>query len=187
VTDAPYHQIAHCPRCARPAARPAGNPFRCTSCGLVLFFNPASAVAAFIVRDDGKVLYIRRAKDPGRGQLGMPGGFVDAGESAESALRREVREEVGLELSSLEYLTSVPNRYPYGDVTYDTLDLFYVARAVNPDEARSLDDVDGTLWLRPVDVAPATIAFASMRVALVEYLKQRFPFGQTTVDQSSTT
>lgn len=169
-----FEHFSHCPRCGATGAgaRPA-NPFRCRSCEFVLYFNAASAVAAFVVREDGRVLYVRRAKDPAKGQLGMPGGFVDEGETAEGALRREVLEEVGLELRTLRYLCSHPNEYPYRDVRYHTLDLFFVAAAVDPSRARSLDAVAATEWLDPATIPPADIAFDSMRRALADYLRTR--------------
>lgn len=170
----PVQHFAHCPRCGAPAAQtPADAPFRCTPCGFTLFFNAASAVAALIERDDERVLFIRRAKEPGRGLLGMPGGFVDAGEAAEEALRREVREEVGLELQRVVYLTSHANRYLYAEVTYPTLDIFYIARAVHPDRADALDGVERIEWLDPAAVLPESLAFDSMRLAVAEYLALR--------------
>jgi len=171
----PFRQFKQCPRCGAPGPGAASlNPFRCVACGLILYFNPASAVAAFVCRDDGRVLYTRRAKDPGKDRLGMPGGFVDIGETAEEALRREVKEEVGLDLTALEYLSSYPNQYPYAGVTYNTLDLFYVARTDDPERAASLDAVASLAWLDPSAIDPVEIAFESMRRALGDYLKRGF-------------
>lgn len=170
----PVAHFSCCPRCAAPATPSTGDgPFRCARCGFTLFFNAASAVAALIVRDDGHLLFIRRAKDPAKGLLGMPGGFVDPGESAEEALRREVREEVGLELDAITYLTSHANPYFYAEVTYTTLDLFYVARAADPGRARPLDAVERIEWLDPAAVPPEAIAFDSMRRAVAEYVAVR--------------
>lgn len=171
---APVEHFSHCPRCGR-AAQPTApdSPFRCAACGFTLFFNAASAVAALVERADGRVLFIRRAKNPGRGLLGLPGGFVDPGESAEEALRREVREEVGIELERVTYLTSHANEYLYAEVTYSTLDLFYVARTADPDRAQPLDAVDGVEWADPALVAPESIAFASMRRAIADYVAVR--------------
>jgi ADP-ribose pyrophosphatase YjhB (NUDIX family) len=170
----PFASFNACPRCAAPTAddeRP--NPFRCGRCGFVLHFNPVGAVAAFIVRpDDGFVLYTRRAREPGKGKLGMPGGFVDFGETAEGALAREVREEVGLDLDWLGYLTSCPNDYPYNGVTYQTLDLFFVARAADHARVQPLDAVASTCWLDPAGIDPAEIAFESMRRAREVFLSR---------------
>jgi len=175
--DTPVDHLAYCPKCgARHSERgphdPA-QPFRCASCGFTLFFNVASAVAAIIVREDGRALFIRRAKEPARGMLAMPGGFVDVGESAEEALEREVREEVGLEVSGLEYVGSHANRYPYAGVTYTTLDLFYKGTVADPDCAIALDAVDSIVWDDPMTVDLDQIAFPSMRYALRRYRRAR--------------
>jgi NAD+ diphosphatase len=170
---APIQHFAHCPRCGtrQPDDRQeGGGPFRCAACGFTLYFNAASAVAAIIVREhDGHALFIRRAKDPGKGKLGMPGGFVDPGESAEAALAREVREEVGLEVVGLRYLDSHPNEYEYADVTYTTLDLFYTASVTDSAGAVALDAVESLVWADPLTVDLDEIAFHSMREALKRY------------------
>lgn len=167
----PFRHFNACPRCGAPGPGEASpNPFRCSACGFVLFFNAASAVAALVVREDGRVLFIERAKDPARGRLGLPGGFVDIGETAEDALRRETREEVGLSLDAVRYLASFPNRYPYANVTYNTLDLFFTARADEPDRALPLDAVTSVHWRHPRSIDPDELAFDSMRSALRVYL-----------------
>jgi ADP-ribose pyrophosphatase YjhB (NUDIX family) len=153
---------------------PSGNiPFRCGRCRFVLYFNAATAVAALVVDARGRMLFIRRARDPGRGRLGWPGGFVDQGESAEEALRRETREEVGLELDRLVYLCSAPNVYPYAGVVYHTLDMFFVATTPDPAGTAALDAVDAVAWLDPAEVDHAELAFPSFRRALERYSARR--------------
>jgi ADP-ribose pyrophosphatase YjhB (NUDIX family) len=170
----PFRHFDHCPRCGAPAGVEATRDrFRCGGCGFVLFFNAASAVAAFVAREDGRVLFITRAREPARGRLAVPGGFVDTGETAEAALRREIREEVGLELDQVEYLTSHANEYPYAGVLYSTLDLFFCAVPIDPALARALDGIDGVCWLDPETVDPADLAFDSMRDALTVYRARR--------------
>lgn len=165
----------HCPRCgARQAAPPAGSVFDCAMCGFRLFFNAACAVVAFIRDDAGRWLFIRRAKDPARGKLAPPGGFIDIGERAEDALRREIREEVGLELADVGFLTSEVNSYLYRDVTYPVLDLCFTARAVDPHRAAALDDVEAFAWLMPAEVAEDELAFPSMRAAWRRLVERNF-------------
>jgi ADP-ribose pyrophosphatase YjhB (NUDIX family) len=112
------------------------------------------------------VLLVRRAKEPSAGLLGVPGGFIDAGEAAEQGLRREVREEVGLELDCVRFLMSYPNVYHYLDVSYPVVDLYFTALALAPESARPLDAVTGIEWHFPAEIPDGEIAFPSMHAAL---------------------
>ncbi|MBX9581524.1 MAG: NUDIX domain-containing protein [Gemmataceae bacterium] len=161
----PAELFRFCPRCgaARPPAEAGRAPFRCPGCDLTLFFNPAVAAGAWVFDGSGRVLLVRRAHDPQKGKLGLPGGFLDAGEGAVEGLRREVREEVGLEVERVAFLASVPNRYEYRGVTYPVVDLIFTAEAVAPETARAADEVAGIEWHPPADVDPADLAFPSMR------------------------
>jgi mutator protein MutT len=60
--------------------------------------RPIVAVGAVII-DGERVLLIRRANEPSKGEWSLPGGVVEVGESLEAALAREVREETCLEVS----------------------------------------------------------------------------------------
>ena len=75
---------------------------------------------------------IERANDPGRGKLDLPGGFVDPKESAEAAIKREIKEELKIDIAEPRYLGSYPNIYEYGGVTYHTCDLFFYAKIDAP-------------------------------------------------------
>ena len=68
----------------------------CPSCGWTHFLDPKVAAAA-VLELPGGILLCRRAIEPGLGRWSFPAGFVDRGEVVEEALRREIREETGLE------------------------------------------------------------------------------------------
>lgn len=61
--------------------------------------RPILSVAAVVVDDAGRIVLVRRGKAPDAGEWSIPGGAVEIGESLEAALRREVREETGLEIA----------------------------------------------------------------------------------------
>jgi ADP-ribose pyrophosphatase YjhB (NUDIX family) len=156
----------YCPRCAAEAMSVRGPQLVvCGACGLHLYYNPCAAVGAFLVDREGRVLFTRRAKDPAAGKLGLPGGFIDNGESAEAGLRREVREEVGLEIGALEFLCSRPNSYPYGGIVYPTLDFYFIARVDDFGAARALDEVQGLFVRQACAVTEDELAFPSLRAA----------------------
>lgn len=167
----PRELFRFCPRCGAPATGGA-NPLRCPACDLTYFFNPTVAAGAFISNPAGEVLLIRRAKEPAKGKFGVPGGFLDVGESAEDGLRREIREEVNLEVTELRLLCSGPNLYEYMGVTYPVCDLIFTARAVNPADVRALDEVAGYEWRLPKTVDPEEMAFPSMRTGLLLLQRQ---------------
>lgn len=156
----------YCPRCAAEAMTVRGPQLVvCGACGLHLYYNPCAAVGAFLVDRAGRVLFIRRARDPAAGKLGLPGGFIDNGESAEAGLRREVREEVGLEVGPIEFLCSQPNTYPYGGIVYPTLDFYFVAHVADFESARALDEVQGLVVRAQGEVTEDELAFPSLKAA----------------------
>lgn len=59
--------------------------------------RPTLGVGAVVVKD-GALLMVRRAHDPGRGLWSVPGGRVEGGEHLTSAVKREVKEETGIEV-----------------------------------------------------------------------------------------
>lgn len=114
--DAAYR---FCPRCGSALeARllKAGEPERlvCTGCGFVFYLDPKVAVGTIIRNDDGHVLLVRRAIEPGYGLWVFPGGYVDRGEPVTAAAVREALEESGLHvrLDTLIDIYSYPGRAP---------------------------------------------------------------------------
>ncbi len=158
----PQELFRHCPRCGTALAKPGANPLRCV-CDFRLYFNPAIGAAAFVERADGKFLFVRRERDPGKGLLTVPGGFVDIGESAEDAVRREVREEVGLELAELRYVCSTTNEYVYAGVTYPVCDFMFLATAIDPGAAIAGDGAVAIEWRALADLDSAELAFPSVK------------------------
>ena len=171
----PWESFRFCPRCGAAAAAERLVPFRCVACEFTLFFNPVVGVAGIIRRPDGAILLLRRAKDPAKGKLGVPGGFVDFGESAEDGLRREAREEVGLQLEAVEFFLSHPNQYTYRDVTYGVLDFYFTARVELTQSAQALDEVESFVWLQPAAISSDDLAFPSLRHALQRYCERFAP------------
>lgn len=169
----PVEHFVFCPRCAAPRLGGPVIPFRCGACGFVFYFNPTAAATAIITRPDGRVLFITRAKEPARGKLAFPGGFMDIGERAEDGLRREVREEVGIEIGELDFLCSHQNQYLYATVSYPVLDFLFAAPVAAGQEAQALEEVSQLAWLKPEEVAPELLAFDSLRAGLQEFLRRR--------------
>lgn len=131
-----------CPKCGAKKFVPAeGKNFRCTACQFEYYFNPSGAVAGIVKNPAGQILLTRRSKDPAKGMLDLPGGFIDYHETAEEALMRELHEELEMEVDSMAYFCSLPNVYLYREVEYQTIDIFYVCTASNLSHLKARDEI----------------------------------------------
>jgi len=73
----------------------------CPNCGWIYFTDPKVAVAVIVVQE-GKVLLVKRVNPPFQGYWSFPAGFMDGGEAADEAARRECFEETGLYVKTSE-------------------------------------------------------------------------------------
>jgi 8-oxo-dGTP diphosphatase len=157
-----------CPRCAAELSHAEGR-VECGSCGFVQYANPVPAVAALVVDDGGRLLLARRAHDPDAGLWDTPGGFLDEGEEPLDALRRELREEAGVEIETGEFVGMHLDHYGGHDEGTPVLNLVWKARIVsgepNPD-----DDVSELRWF-PRDGLPPDdeLAFRWLATALRDW------------------
>ena len=84
----------YCPHCG--SRHFAVNDFRskrCADCGFTLYHNVSASTAAFILNDKEELLVCRRALEPAKGTLDLPGGFVDPNETLEECCLREIEPE----------------------------------------------------------------------------------------------
>lgn len=99
--------------------------------------------AAAIIERDGRVFCARRATSgAGQGGWEFPGGKVEDGESPEQAVRREVREELGVSLSTTWLLDTIEHDYPTFHLTMDCL-----VCALPPDAEPTLSEHEEARWL----------------------------------------
>ncbi len=114
---------------------------------------------------------VRRGRDPSKGLLDLPGGFVDPDESAEEALQRELIEELKLPLEHFEYRGSFPNRYLFGTVEYSVVDLIFEATLDARPQWHDSDELAGLYWCDPRQLSDDEIAFPSVLNCLRTLIK----------------
>ncbi len=161
-----------CPGCGSENIKYHIRKYTCPDCGFVFYVNVAGACGALILRD-GELLIARRGREPAKGLYDLPGGFIDYEETAEAALRREVREELGIEIDDFAYFATHPNQYLYKGIEYQVLDLFFTCRAIDPASIRPQDDVEDVIWTPLDEINPDKFAFPSTRYVVTKLVSGR--------------
>lgn len=141
--DAPFH----CRHCGGPTEELAGQTHRlCGRCGQVTYVNPAPAVGVACLRGR-EVLLSLRAREPKAREWDLVGGFVEAGETPQEAIEREVWEETGCSLAGIRVHDTRPGDYA------GTPTLNFLATATLIGEPRAMDDSLELRWW-PLDALP---------------------------------
>ena len=111
--------------------------------------NPPLAADPLVVHE-GKVLLVKRGREPFKGRWALPGGFVDPGESVEAAVLRELKEETGLvgAIDRLHGVYSAAGRDPRGP----TVSVVYRVRVQSVDAKGGDDAEEAKFW--PIDALP---------------------------------
>jgi 8-oxo-dGTP diphosphatase len=111
--------------------------------------NPVPAVDFIITNENNsKILLVRRKNDPFKGMLSIPGGFINEGETAEDAVRREAKEETSLVLEAIAILGVYSD--PRRDPRMHTLSVTFITRIVQGNED-ARDDAAALQWVKIED------------------------------------
>ncbi|MBN1972312.1 MAG: NUDIX domain-containing protein [Sedimentisphaerales bacterium] len=166
--------FSFCPACGSSDIHFDGiKELKCASCSFTYFHNIAAAAAAML-EYDGKILFVRRVREPGKGKLDLPGGFIDPNESAEDGLNRELKEELGFTLEKMKYLGSAPNTYLFKGITYNTCDLFFYAKIKTLPEEFDKSEIAALELIDPLKVNKNDLAFKSAHKGIELLLKNQY-------------
>ena len=156
-----------CPMCGSKKIENHNNrKWLCPDCGFDLYCNVAAAVGVIICDGEHNILFEVRAKNPRKGFLALPGGFVDPDEKAEEAIVRECREEIGAEIKNVRFLCTNPNDYEYKGIAYKTCDMFFTAELAG--SFKNMDELILSLHGQESEVQ----AFTSCKVESMEDIKK---------------
>ena len=169
----PLEKFTYCPVCgSKHFAEHNAKSKQCENCGFTYYMNPSAATAAFITNGRGELLVERRGKEPAKGTLDLPGGFIDNDETAEEGVAREILEETGLTVTSAKYMFSLPNIYLYSGITIHTLDMFFRCTVDEGAAPAAADDAAECFWLPLGEIHTEQFGLRSIRQALHMFLKE---------------
>lgn len=170
----PLSQFQYCPKCGSARFGIHNEKSKqCADCGFVYYFNPSSATVALILNAKNELLVCRRAKEPAKGTLDLPGGFVDMNETGEEGVIREVKEETGLTVKEVSYLFSLPNIYVYAGFPVHTLDMFFLCKVDDTGHFKAMDDVSDSFFVPLSEINPEEFGLGSIKKGLKRFLQKR--------------
>ncbi|AVR94296.1 NAD(+) diphosphatase [Pseudoduganella armeniaca] len=150
-----------CGACATPMQRASGErAYKCEACGHTAYPQICPAMMV-LIRDGDRVLLAKHTRSP-PGLFTALAGFVEAGESIEEAVHREVYEEVGLRVHKLQYFSS--QSWPFPNSLMVAFTAEYLDGTIRVDPA----EIEEARWFGPSDAwpdTPHTISIASALIA----------------------
>lgn len=170
----PLDKFKYCPVCG--SEHFEINNFKskkCKDCGFTYYANPSSATVALIINEKNELLVVKRKNEPAKGTLDLPGGFVDMEETGEEGVIREVKEETGLEVASVEYLFSLPNLYRYSEMIIHTLDMFYRCKVEDLSKVVAMDDAEEYQWIALDKINAELFGLRSIKQGLMKFLAEQ--------------
>lgn len=153
-----------CFACGKPIERKIIEGFSryiCTVCGETTYVHSRPCVGGLIVKGK-QILLTRRKYPPFEGGWDIPGGFLESGEHPEIGLKRELVEELGMDVR-IEMLLGIYMEM-YGAKSFWTLNLFYQCHPLCKPKYTA-DDITEYQWF-PIKKLPDPIAFHSIRKAI---------------------
>jgi 8-oxo-dGTP diphosphatase len=124
---------------------------------------PLVGVGAVVVKD-GRVLLVQRGTEPLKGQWSLPGGLIEIGETLSAAVVREVLEETGLLVESVELVELLDRIHREGErVRYHYVIADYLCRVVGG-TLLAASDADAVRWAEPAEWSALGLDPVAMRV-----------------------
>ena len=167
MTMHPLNIFKHCPVCGRENfIENDRRSKKCEDCSFEYYQNTAASVAAIIRRGKDEILVTRRAINPQKGKLDLPGGFVEFDETAEEALAREIKEELNIEIKNIKYEFTIPNNYSFSDMNIRTLDMFFSCEQDGECKIKAQDDVKEAKYMKINELKEDDFGLDSMKIAI---------------------
>lgn len=158
-----------CPRCGNPFEDRSNLLSTCKECGLKFYHSPKPCVGILLVGSDGKLLMVRRGRDPHKGTWDVPGGFCERDEATSEAAIREAREELHVEIKIDTIFDSLPEIYTFNEIDYPILSTFMSAHIISGTPSPD-DDVDHMDYFTPEDAVNLPFGFPSLKKGIQLYI-----------------
>lgn len=161
----------YCPQCKSEISKKHIH-YWCKTCGFDYYANPAIGAAVILLNNKNQIFLGKREHEPRAGFWETPGGFVDIKERAEDAVKREIKEELNVDVTEMKYFCSYPNSYYFKGTQYYPLDLFFIAKTDQNHSSVNLnEEFSEGRFFNLKEIPFEELAFESQKRALDDYIK----------------
>ncbi len=112
---------------------PAEVALSCGNCSKTNYLSMKVGAAMIIpdAADHSKILLLKRLQNPGRGLFNLPGGFILYGEDPDAGAKREIKEELGIDIKALHLFSTAVQDYEHAGSIWKVVNLFYLSESLD--------------------------------------------------------
>jgi len=152
----------YCPRCKH-ELNSNNNYVKCEACGFQFYDDPRPGTAVLLQNENEEYLLVRRAEEPHKGMLDLPGGFAINNETLLQGAQRELKEETGIEVSELAYHGSYPDVDLYEGITYSIIGVVFTGKIDGNQIVKLSEESTAYAFFKLVDIPLHEVAYSSIR------------------------
>ncbi|GIW62242.1 MAG: DNA mismatch repair protein MutT [Patescibacteria group bacterium] len=167
-----------CPLCGKTnLLRQDDFMLKCKDCRFIYFDNPKPGVSCLIFNHNKQLLFTKRLKEPMKGSLGLPGGFVDSNETLDEAIIREIKEELFLDLnqSDIYYYGSSKGHFEYQGISYFIVTAWFICRKTVDEQTIKFatDEIEDLVFLDPEKIDFDLIKLPDVKNLMVKFINKK--------------
>lgn len=166
----PTNAYKFCPRCSGNLLKRKENLLVCRSCQFEFYINALPCNAAILENEKGEILLVKRKFNPQKGKWDWPGGFLDGGEALDNSVKRELKEELNVDIKIKKLIGVYEDKYEFQGILYPAICMVVLAE-ITGGNLKASDDVEGYKFFPPEEVLKMDLAFESIKKGVTDYLK----------------
>jgi len=165
----PRNVYKFCPRCG---GKLVDNQdfLECTSCGFHFYINSIPCNAVIIENERHEILMVKRKVEPRADTWDLPGGFLKPGENFFDSAKREIREELHVEIEITGIVGIYEDTYLFQNILNPTLMIATTAKIISGN-LKADDDVSEYTYFPKEEVLKLELSFIGIRKSLEDYIK----------------
>lgn len=164
----PINAYKFCPVCSSSLTKKEDMLLVCKN-GHKLYINPLACNGVIIENEKQEILLVKRNNEPFKEYWDLPGGFINPDENLNDSVKREIKEELDIEVKVGKVIGVYNDKYLYQNINYPSLAIIVTAKKISGD-IRPLDDVSGYKFFSKEEILNQKIAFSMIKQAIFDYI-----------------